>query len=141
MVKDGVTIERTRGTTQGGVISPILSNLFLNYAFDFWMGRTHPDIPWCRYADDGLVHCRAEQEAQALMANFQTRLAVCGLEMHPTKTKIVYCKDSNRTGNHPNVGFDFLRRIRRQRHQALAHGDGTREIPDMPSAHDHGGRR
>jgi RNA-directed DNA polymerase len=66
MVKDGMTIERTRGTPQGGVISPILSNLFLHYAFDLWMGRTHPDIPWCRYADDGLVHCRTEQEAQVL---------------------------------------------------------------------------
>lgn len=108
MVKDGVTIERTRGTPQGGVISPILSNLFLHYAFDLWMGRTHPDIPWCRYADDGLLHCRTEQEAQAVMADLQARLAACGLEMHPTKTKIVYCKDSNRKGNHPNVGFDFL---------------------------------
>ena len=108
MVKDGVTIERTRGTPQGGVISPILSNLFLHYAFDLWMGRTHSDIPWCRYADDGLVHCRTEQEAQAVMADLQARLAACGLEMHPTKTKIVYCKDSNRKGNYPNVSFDFL---------------------------------
>jgi RNA-directed DNA polymerase len=86
MVKDGMTIERIRGTPQGGVISPILSNLFLHYAFDLWMGRTHPDIPWCRYADDGLVHCRTEQEAQVLMAGLQARLAACGLEMHPTKT-------------------------------------------------------
>jgi RNA-directed DNA polymerase len=108
MAKDGETIERTRGTPQGGVISPILSNLFLHYAFDLWMGRTHPDIPWCRYADDGLVHCRTEQEAQALMADLQARLAACGLEMHPTKTKIVYCKDSNRKGIYPNVSFDFL---------------------------------
>ena len=108
MVKDGMTIERTRGTPQGGVISPILSNLFLHYAFDLWMGRTHPDIPWCRYADDGLVHCRTEQEAQVVMADLQARLAACGLEMHPTKTKIVYCKDSNRKGNYPNVSFDFL---------------------------------
>jgi RNA-directed DNA polymerase len=108
MVKDGMTIERTRGTPQGGVISPILSNLFLHYAFDLWMGRTHPDIPWCRYADDGLVHCRTEQGAQVLMADLQARLAACGLEMHPTKTKIVYCKDSNRKGNYPNVSFDFL---------------------------------
>ena len=106
--KDGMTIERTRGTPQGGVVSPILSNLFLHYAFDLWMARTHPDLPWCRYADDGLVHCRTEQEAQALMADLQARLAECGLEMHPTKTKIVYCKDSNREGKYPNVKFDFL---------------------------------
>lgn len=108
MVKDGETIERTRGTPQGGVISPILSNLFLHYAFDLWMGRAHPDIPWCRYADDGLVHCRTEQEAKAVMADLQIRLAECGLEMHPAKTKIVYCKDNNRRGNYPNVSFDFL---------------------------------
>jgi RNA-directed DNA polymerase len=108
MDKDGDLIERTRGTPQGGVISPILSNLFLHYTFDLWMGRTHPDLPWCRYADDGLVHCRTEQEAQALKAALQTRLAACGLEMHPTKTKIVLCKDSNRKDNYPNVSFDFL---------------------------------
>jgi len=101
-------VKRKFCTIVGGVISPILSNLFLHYAFDLWMGRTHSDIPWCRYADDGLVHCRTEQEAQVLMADLQARLAACGLEMHPTKTKIVYCKDSNRKGNHPNVSFDFL---------------------------------
>src|ERR1700730_1766506 len=96
MDKDGINIERTRGTPQGGVISPILSNLFLHYTFDLWMGRTHPDLPWCRYADDGLVHCRTEQEAEAIRAELQARLEVCGLQMHPTKTKIVYCKDNRR---------------------------------------------
>ena len=85
---------------KGGVISPILSNLFLHYAFDLWMGRTHPDIPWCRYADDGLVHCRTEQEAEALNGRvFGLVWRSAGLEMHPTKTKIVYCRDSNRKGN------------------------------------------
>ena len=108
MEKEGMLIERTRGTPQGGVISPILSNLFLHYAFDLWMTRTHPDLPWCRYADDGLVHCRSEQEAEALKAELQARLAECGLEMHPTKTKIVYCKDGKRKGRYPNVTFDFL---------------------------------
>jgi len=68
MDKDGIIVERTRGTPQGGVISPILSNLFLHYTFDLWMRRAHPDLPWCRYADDGLVHCRSEQEAEALKA-------------------------------------------------------------------------
>ena len=94
--EDGTTVERSRGTPQGGVVSPILANLFLHYAFDLWMARTHPDLPWCRYADDGLVHCRSEQEAQALKAELQARLAECRLEMHPTKTKIVYCKDGKR---------------------------------------------
>src|SRR6516225_8996488 len=91
-----------------GVISPILANIFLHYTFDLWMARTHPDLPWCRYADDGLVHCRNEQEAQALKSELQARLAECRLEMHPTKTKIVYCKDKKRKGTYPNVKFDFL---------------------------------
>src|SRR2546430_17001868 len=83
---DGLKAERTRGTPQGGVVSPILANLFLHYAFDLWMTRTHPDLPWCRYADDGLVHCRNEQEAQALKAELQARLAECRLEMHPPRS-------------------------------------------------------
>jgi RNA-directed DNA polymerase len=125
MEKEGLLIERTRGTPQGGVISPILSNLFLHYAFDLWMTRTHPGLPWCRYADDGLVHCRSEQEAEALKAELQARLAECGLEMHPTKTKIVYCKDGKRKGRYPNVTFDFLgyqfrpRRVRSSRNNEL----------------------
>jgi group II intron reverse transcriptase/maturase len=108
MERDGELIARNRGTPQGGVISPMLSNLFLHYAFDLWMKRAHPDLPWCRYADDGLVHCRSRREAEAVMAKLQARLAECGLEMHPTKTKIVYCKDGRRKGTHPNVSFDFL---------------------------------
>jgi RNA-directed DNA polymerase len=106
--EDGATVERSRGTPQGGVVSPVLANLFMHYAFDLWMARTHPDLPWCRYADDGLVHCRNEQEAQALKLQLQARLAECHLEMHPTKTKIVYCKDKKRKGRYPNVKFDFL---------------------------------
>ncbi len=108
MEKAGILMERTCGTPQGGVVSPILSNLFLHYAFDLWMTRTYPGLPWCRYADDGLVHCRSEREAEALKAELQARLAKCGLEMHPTKTKIVYCKDGKRKGSYPNVTFDFL---------------------------------
>jgi len=123
--EDGTKAERTSGTPQGGVVSPILSNLFLHYTFDLWMARTHPDLPWCRYADDGLVHCRNEQEAQTLKAELQARLAECRLELHPTKTKIVYCKDSNRKGAYPNVQFDFLgycfrpRMVRRSRDNKL----------------------
>src|SRR6202521_5018785 len=125
MEQDGVRIERTRGTPQGGVISPILSNIFLHYTFDLWMKRTHPDLPWCRYADDGLVHCRTEQEAEALKAELQARLEECRLQMHPTKTKIVYCKDGKRKGKYPNVKFDFLgycfrpRLVRRFRDKTL----------------------
>ena len=91
-----------------GVISPILANLFLHYTFDLWMARTHPDLLWCRYADDGLVHCRTEQEAEAIRTELQARLEVCGLQMHPTKTQIVYCKDNRRRRTYPNVKFDFL---------------------------------
>src|SRR3954467_13470839 len=109
MSMDGATqVQRTCGTPQSGVVSPVLANLFLQYAFDLWMTRTHPELPWCRYADDGLVHCRNEQEAQAIMAELQLRLAECRLEMHPTKTKIVYCKDGSRKGSHANQAFDFL---------------------------------
>jgi group II intron reverse transcriptase/maturase len=108
IMEDGTRVERTRGTPQGGVVSPLLANLFPRYAFDLWMTRTHPELPWCRYADDGLVHCRTGQEAQAVMAALQARLAECHLEMHPTKTKIVYCKDGSRKGSYVNQGFDFL---------------------------------
>jgi RNA-directed DNA polymerase len=108
MEQNGEMIARHRGTPQGGVVSPILSNLFLHYAFDLWMRRTYPDLPWCRYADDGLVHCRTEQEAQAMKTALQARLAECQLELHPTKTRVVYCKVTSRRGMYPNVKFDFL---------------------------------
>jgi RNA-directed DNA polymerase len=121
----GEKIERSRGTPQGGVVSPILSNTFLHYAFDLWIARTYPDLRWCRYADDGLVHCRSEHEAIALKAELHARLAACGLELHPTKTKIVYCKDGKRKATYPNVKFDFLgycfrpRLVRKRRDNAL----------------------
>ena len=105
---DGTRVERTRGTPQGGVISPVLANLFMHYVFDVWMKRTFPQLPWCRYADDGLVHCRTEQEAEAVKRALQVRLEQCGLEMHPAKTKIVYCKDGSRKRKYPNTKFDFL---------------------------------
>ncbi len=123
-----------------GVISPILANIFLHYAFDLWMVRTHPDLPWCRYADDGLVHCHNEQEAQALKAELQTRLAECRLEMHPTKTKIVYCKDTKRKGVYPNVKFDFLgycfrpRLVRRFRDKTLFCGFNPAVSPSAMKA-------
>jgi RNA-directed DNA polymerase len=106
--EDGTLEERTKGTPQGGVVSPVLANLFLHYTFDVWMTSHYPDNPWCRYADDGLVHCRTEQEAQALRAALDARFAQCALTMHPDKTKIIYCKDGKRQGKYPNTQFDFL---------------------------------
>lgn len=105
---DGSLVERTKGTPQGGVISPVLSNLFLHYAFDAWMRRAFPDNLWCRYADDGLVHCRTKQEAETILSSLRARFMECGLELHPTKTKIVYCKDGARKGKHEETKFDFL---------------------------------
>ncbi len=107
-LEDGTQVERSRGTPQGGVISPVLANLFLHYAFDVWMAREYPDLPWCRYADDGLVHCRTEAEAIAVKAKLAARFAECHLEMHSDKTKIVYCRDAKRKGTYPNRTFDFL---------------------------------
>ncbi len=112
---DGTLIERTKGAPQGGVISPILSNLFLHYVFDVWMGKQHPGKPWCRYADDGLVHCRSEQEAQQLLVSLKHRFEMCGLELHPEKTKIVYCKDGNRKNQYLTTKFTFLGYDFRQR--------------------------
>ncbi|WP_331000955.1 group II intron reverse transcriptase/maturase [Rhizobium sp. T136] len=104
---DGSLIGRDRGTPQGGVISPVLANLFL-HAFDMWMQRNHPDIPFERYADDAICHCRTEEQAVALRDALEKRFADCGLTLHPEKTKIVYCKDDDRRGNHSNHKFDFL---------------------------------
>lgn len=105
---DGRLQEKTQGVMQGGVISPLLSNLFLHYVFDYWMVRKNPTMPWCRYADDGLVHCKNRREAEGLFKALKQRYAACGLELHPDKTKIVYCKDTNRQDCYPNKGFTFL---------------------------------
>ena len=99
---------RGKGTPQGGVISPLLSNLFLHYVFDKWLQQHYPHIEWCRYADDGLLHCKSEAQANFLLKVIRQRFKQCGLELHPVKTKIVYCKDGRRTGNYTNTSFDFL---------------------------------
>ena len=105
---DGTHIERTKGTPQGGVISPILANLFLHYAFDLWIARNYPSIQFERYADDAIVHCKTEEEARAVLEAIRGRFAECGLVLHPTKTKIVYCKDDDRAGEYEHIKFDFL---------------------------------
>lgn len=106
--QDGILIERTCGVPQGGVISPILSNVFLHYAFDVWMSRHHPTVPWCRYADDGAIHCKTETEAYHIRDRLEQRLSECKLELHPEKTRIIYCKDQNRKEKYPNTKFTFL---------------------------------
>jgi RNA-directed DNA polymerase len=105
---DGMVVPREQGTPQGGVVSPLLANLFLHYAFDLWMARTFPGVPFERYADDAICHCRSEKEALALREALDRRFAECRLMLHPEKTKIVYCKDSNRKRQHPTLHFDFL---------------------------------
>jgi RNA-directed DNA polymerase len=107
-LEDGTLEPRERGTPQGSVISPLLSNLFLHYTFDRWMARNHPDIPFERFADDALCHCVSESQAKILKEALEKRFAECGLQLHPEKTKIVYCKDDDRRGNSKNESFDFL---------------------------------
>lgn len=106
--KDGTITKRSKGTPQGGVISPLLANMFLHYAFDEWMKRKHFRNPFERYADDIVIHCKTEEEALKLKEAIKERLLECKLELHPEKTKIVYCKDSNRRGNSQHEKFDFL---------------------------------
>lgn len=105
---DGSLQSRQRGTPQGGVVSPLLANLFLHYTFDAWMQHTYPQIPFERYADDGLCHCRTREEAEDLKVALERRFAECRLELHPEKTKIVYCKDDDRRLEYSCTSFDFL---------------------------------
>jgi RNA-directed DNA polymerase len=105
---DGSLEARDKGTPQGGVVSPLLSNLFLHYVFDQWMHKHYPDIPFERYADDGICHCKTLAQAQQLRAALERRFAECHLELHPQKTRVVYCKDDDRRGTYPDHSFDFL---------------------------------
>ena len=106
--QDGSLVTRDRGTPQGAVVSPLLANLFLHYTFDAWVRRELPGIPFCRYADDGLLHCKSRSQAQYVMRRISERFRQCGLEIHPDKSSIVYCKDANRTGDYSKISFDFL---------------------------------
>lgn len=125
-LQDGTLESRTSGTPQGGVISPLLANIFLHLAFDTWMQQSFPSVPFERYADDAIVHCWTEKQAESVLLAVRQRLARCRLELHPQKTKIVYCKDSNRTGEAREQTFDFLgftfrpRRARNRRGEYFA---------------------
>lgn len=105
---DGNQHRRERGSPQGSVISPLLANLFLHYAFDKWMADHHSNIWFERYADDICCHCRSEAQAKWLMNTLEKRFRDCGLELHPDKSKIVYCQDTDRRLDYPCTSFDFL---------------------------------
>ena len=105
---DGTLVERVKGTPQGGVVSPLLANLFMHYAFDAWMKREFPPVRFERYADDAVVHCVSEAHAKFVLEAIRARLKQCHLELHPTKTKLVYCKDDDRREEHEHIKFDFL---------------------------------
>jgi len=107
-LEDGSLIEREQGTPQGGVISPLLANIFLHHVFDEWMRVNHPNVLFARYADDIIVHCHTEAQAQGMLRTIERRLARCKLKLHPHKTKIVYCKDYKRPENYKHESFDFL---------------------------------
>ena len=106
--EDGPLVPREKGTPQGGVISPLLANLFLHDAFDRWLAKRYPQVWFERYADDAIVHGRTERQAQEVRAAIAARWRECGLELHPEKTKIVYCRDEDRRRTYPNEKFDFL---------------------------------
>jgi group II intron reverse transcriptase/maturase len=105
---DGRVEENHAGTPQGGVISPLLANLYLHYAFDMWMAREYPAVNFERYADDVVIHCRTEQECDAIKAALTERMIECGLQLHPQKTQKVYCKDYVRRRSYERVSYTFL---------------------------------
>lgn len=102
-LENGELKQRSRGTPQGGVVSPLLANLFMHYAFDRWMAKTFPSLPFCRYADDGLIHCRKLKQAKYIQNMLEQRMRSCGLELHPDKTKVVYCRDIHRQQKYEHI--------------------------------------
>lgn len=105
---DGNLVKRDKGTPQGGVMSPLLANIFMHHALDEWMKRHFPSVKFERFADDGLLHCQSLRQAEKVLEAIKDRLKECGLELHPEKTKIVYCKDGKRELKYSNHSFDFL---------------------------------
>jgi RNA-directed DNA polymerase len=136
---NGDLVDRERGTPQGAVVSPVLANLFLHYAFDRWMQREFPSIPFERYADDAICHCVSKEQALELRQALERRFAECQLQLHPQKTKVVYCKDANRPGDYPERSFDFLGYTFRSR---IAIGRNHRRfVSFIPAVSDNAGKR
>ncbi|WP_338895736.1 group II intron reverse transcriptase/maturase [Streptomyces sp. TG1A-60] len=122
VMPDGSLLERERGTPQGAPVSPVLANLFLHYAFDTWMAREFPTIWFERYADDAVLHCVTERQARQVLAALRDRLVEVGLQLHPDKTRIVYCKDDKRRGSYEHTSFTFLGYTFRPRKNRTRHG-------------------
>ena len=119
-LEDGTLKPRDRGSPQGSAISPLLANIFLHYALDLWLTRELPEVPFERYADDAILHCKSKQQAQVVLDAITKRLAQVGLELNLDKTRVVYCKDSNRKGSHEHerltfLGYTFRPRLARSR--------------------------
>lgn len=129
---DGTFEERDKGTPQGSAVSPILANLFMHYAFDQWMARNYPAVPFERYADDGVVHCATRRQAEEVLADIAERMSEVGLRLHPEKTRIVYCKDDKRRGQHRHISFTFLGFTFRPR-KARNSKDGTYFTSFLPA--------
>jgi RNA-directed DNA polymerase len=107
LMPDGTVAARVKGTPQGGPISPLIANIFLHYGFDLWMTREYPGVQFERFADDVVVHCVTERQAREVREAIGRRLVEIGLELHPDKTRIVYCKDSKRRREYELVSFTF----------------------------------
>lgn len=105
---DGSKVVRDKGVPQGGSVSPIISNIFVHHVFDIWMKKNYPTVPFERYVDDAIVHCRTKRQAEFMKVMIEERLAKCKLRLHPEKTQIVYCKDGDRRDEFPTQNFDFL---------------------------------
>ena len=121
-MQDGTIVERTAGTPQGGVISPVLANLFMHYVFDDFMSKEFPNIPWVRYADDGALNCVSIKQAKYIIKVLDKRFKLFGLELNLEKTKIVYCKEDDRKGDYENISFDFLGYTFKPRHAKNKYG-------------------
>ena len=128
---DGVIRPRQQGTPQGGVISPLLANIFLHHVFDTWMAKTFPANSFARYADDIIVHCRTRKQSRYILDQIGQRMRRCRLQLHPEKTQIVYCQDGQRQESHPVTTFDFLGYTFRPRLAISQHGVFVSFLPGI----------